>query len=271
MTDEEEHMTVDYVKKDKIAYITLNRPEARNALDPDTLETLGKTWIDFRDDPSVLVAIITGVGNSFCAGADLGTMIPRITGSPDGLAGLVKGEMAEVFQSALLRDIEIWKPIVAAVNGYCIAGGLEMLLGMDIRIASEDAFFAIQEPRWGLFPAGGSTVRLPRQVPFCKAMEILLTGEKIDAKEAHRIGLINAVVPKEELMPAAEKMARRIADNGPLAVSAIKRSAVESLSLPLPKAFEHEIDLATPVFKSEDAVEGPMAFMQKRRPEFKGK
>lgn len=264
-------MTVEYVKKDQIAYITLNRPEARNALDPDTLEALGRTWMDFRDDPSVRVAIITGVGNSFCAGADLGKLIPRITGAPEGLAGLITGELAEIFQSALLRDIDIWKPIVAAVNGYCIAGGLEMLLGMDIRIASENAFFSIQEPRWGLFPAGGSTVRLPRQVPFCKAMEILLTGEKIDAREAHRIGLVNSVVAPEELMPAAERIARRIADNGPLAVSAIKRSAVECLSLPLPKAYEHEIELATPVFKSEDAIEGPMAFMQKRKPEFKGK
>lgn len=264
-------MTVDYMKKDKIAYITLNRPEARNALDPDTLEALGKTWIDFRDDPSVLVAVVTGVGNSFCAGADLGKLIPRITSAPEGLVGLVKGEMAETFQSAMLRDIDIWKPIVAAVNGYCIAGGLEMLLGMDIRIASENAFFAIQEPKWGLFPAGGSTVRLPRQIPFCKAMEILLTGEKIDAKEAHRIGLVNHVVPHEELMPAAEKIARRIAENGPLAVSAIKRSAIECLSLPLPEAYAHEIDLATPVFQSEDAMEGPMAFMQKRKPDFKGK
>ncbi len=264
-------MTVDYVKKDRIAYITLNRPEARNALDPDTLETLGKTWMDFRDDPSVSVALITGVGNSFCAGADLGTLIPRITSSPEGLSGLVRGDMAGIFQSGLLRNFELWKPIVAAVNGYCIAGGLEMLLGMDIRIASDNAIFAIQEPRWGLFPAGGSTVRLARQVPFCTAMEILLTGEKIDAKEAHRIGLINYVVSKEELMPTAERIARRIADNGPLAVSAIKKSVIECLSMPLPEAFEHEIDLATPVFKSEDAVEGPLAFMQKRKPEFKGK
>jgi enoyl-CoA hydratase len=264
-------MSVRYVKKDRIAYITLDRPEARNALDPDTLQALGDTWLDFRDDPSVLVAIITGVGNSFCAGADLGKLIPLITGSPEGLSGLIKGKTAEIFQSAMLRDVDIWKPIVAAVNGYCIAGGLEMLLGMDIRIASEDAFFAIQEPRWGLFPAGGSTVRLPRQVPFCKAMELLLTGEKIDAKEAHRMGLVNYVVPKEELMPMAEKIARRLADNGPLAVSAIKRSAIECLSMPMREAYAHEIELATPVFKSEDAIEGPMAFMQKRKPEFRGK
>lgn len=264
-------MTIEYEKREGIAYITMNRPEARNALDPDTLEALGKTWIDFRDDPSLRVAIITGVGNSFCAGADLGALIPLITSSPDGLAGMVKGEGAELFQSALLRDIEIWKPIIAAVNGYCIAGGLEMLLGMDIRIASENAFFAIQEPRWGLFPAGGSTVRLPRQIPFCKAMEILLTGEKIDAQEALRMGLVNYVVPQEDLMATAEKYARAIAANGPLAVSAIKRSVIECLSLPLPEAFDREIELASPVFASEDAKEGPMAFMQKRKPEFKGK
>lgn len=263
-------MTIEYEKREGIAYITMNRPEARNALDPDTLEALGKTWIDFRDDPSLRVAIITGVGNSFCAGADLGALIPLITSSPDGLAGMVKGEGAELFQSALLRDIEIWKPIIAAVNGYCIAGGLEMLLGMDIRIASESAFFAIQEPRWGLFPAGGSTVRLPRQIPFCKAMEILLTGEKIDAQEALRMGLVNYVVPQEDLMATAEKYARAIAANGPLAVSAIKRSVIECLSLPLPEAFDREIELASPVFASEDAKEGPMAFMQKRKPEFKG-
>jgi len=264
-------MTVEYEVKDSIAYITLNRPEARNAMDPDTLEALGRTWMKFRDDSTALVAIFTGVGNSFCAGADLGALIPLITAAPEGLVGLVKGEMAELFQAALLRDVEIWKPIVAAVNGYCIAGGLEMLLGMDIRIATEEAIFAIQEPKWGLFPAGGSTVRLPRQVPYCKAMEILLTGEKIDAKEAHHMGLVNYVVPSEELMPTAEKFATRIAANGPLAVSAIKRSVVECLSLPLSQGYEREIELAAPVFASEDAKEGPMAFLQKRKPDFKGK
>ena len=264
-------MTIDYIKKDKIAYITFNRPEARNAFDPETLEQLGQTWLDFRDDPSVLVAVVTGVGNSFCAGADLGTLIPRVTAEPEGIEGLLKGDIAKLFNAALLRDFDIWKPIVAAVNGYCIAGGLEMLLGMDIRIASENAFFSLAEVKWGIFPAGGSTVKLPRQIPYCKAMEILLTGERIDAKEAHRIGLVNYVVPPEDLMPTAEKYARRIADNGPLAVSAVKRSVVECLSLPQKEAFAHETELAIPVYKSEDAIEGPIAFMQKRKPDFKGK
>ncbi len=264
-------MTVEYEKKDKIAYITLNRPDARNALDPDTLEALGKTWMDFRDDPSVLVAIITGVDDSFCAGADLGKLIPLITGSPEGLSEMIKGETARIVQAAMLRDIDIWKPIVAAVNGYCIAGGLELLAGTDIRIASENAVFSLAEARWGLFPMGGSTVRLPRQLPYCKAMEILLTGDKLDAKEACRIGLVNYVVPREELMSTAERYARRIADNGPLAVSTIKKSAIECLSLSMDDAYRHEIELATPVFQSEDAVEGPLAFMEKRKPEFKGK
>ena len=264
-------MTIEVEKKDHIARITINRPEARNALDMETVTALANAWKDFRDDSSMRVAIITGVGNSFCAGADLGSLIPQITGSPDGVAGLLKGEMGGIFQAAMLRDFELWKPVVAAVNGYCIAGGLEMLCGMDIRIASEKAVFALQEVKWGLFPFGGSTVRLPRELSHCKAMEILLTGDKMDAREAHRIGLVNYVVPPEELMPTAERYARRIADNGPVAVSAIKRSAIECLSLPLEDAYEHEVELATPVFKSEDAVEGPTAFMEKRKPAFKGK
>lgn len=264
-------MTIEYEKRDQIAYITLNRPEARNALDLDTVKALAGAWVDFRDDASLRVAVVTGVGSSFCAGADLASLIPQITGSPDGVAGLLKGEMGAVFQAAMLRDFELWKPVVAAVNGYCIAGGLEMLCGMDIRIASEKAVFALQEVKWGLFPFGGSTVRLPRELARCKAMEILLTGEKMDAGEAHRIGLVNCVVPHEELMPTAERFARRIADNGPIAVSAIKRSAIECLSLPLRQAFEHELELSTPVFRSQDAVEGPTAFLEKRKPVFKGR
>lgn len=264
-------MTIDVEKRDHIAFITINRPEARNALDLETVKALAGAWTDFRDDPSCRVAVVTGVGNSFCSGADLGSLIPQITGSPDGVAGLLKGEMGGIFQAAMLRDFELWKPVVAAVNGYCIAGGLEMLCGMDIRIASEKAVFALQEVKWGLFPFGGSTVRLPRELTHCKAMEILLTGEKLDAAEAHRIGLVNYVVPPEELMATAERYARRLADNGPIAVSAIKRSAIECASLPLKEAFMHEIELSTPVFRSEDAVEGPTAFMEKRRPVFKGK
>lgn len=264
-------MTIDVEKQDHIAYITLNRPEARNALDLDTVKALAAAWEDFRDDASMRVAIVTGVENSFCAGADLGSLIPQITSSPDGVAGLLKGETGGIFQAAMLRDFELFKPVVAAVNGYCIAGGLEMLCGMDIRIASERAVFALQEVKWGLFPFGGSTVRLPRELSHCKAMEILLTGEKMDAQEAHRIGLVNYVVPHEELMQRAERFARRIADNGPVAVRAIKRSAIECLSMPLKEAYEHELEMSTPVFRSEDAVEGPLAFMEKRKPVFKGK
>jgi enoyl-CoA hydratase len=240
-------------------------------MDQEHVEALANAWMDFRDDASMRVAIITGVEKSFCAGADLGSLIPHLTGAPDGVAGLMKGETGKVFQAAMLRYFELWKPVVAAINGYCIAGGLEMLCGMDIRIASENAVFALQEVRWGLFPFGGSTVRLPRELTHCKAMEILLTGDKMDAQEAQRVGLVNYVVPHDELMATAERFARRIAANGPVAVSAIKRSALECLSMPLKEAYEHELDLSTPVFRSEDAVEGPLAFMEKRKPAFKGK
>jgi enoyl-CoA hydratase len=263
-----------YEKNGPIAYITFNRPEARNALDPETIVRLAAAWTDFAEDSELRVAIVTGAGDvAFSAGADLMRLIPLVTRArqpEDDWDRQVVGDPAMV-QKALLRQYPLYKPIVAAVNGYCIAGGMELLQAMDIRIASDKATFALQEPRWGLFPAGASTIRLPRQVPFCRAMEILLTGNSVSAEEAYRMGLVNAVVPPERVMPVAEEYARTIAANGPLAVRHIKEAVLRMIGLAPAEAFAIEGKLAAEVFASEDAKEGPRAFKEKRPPRFVGR
>ena len=163
------------------------------------------------------------------------------------------------------------KPLIAAIEGPCIAGGTEILQATDIRVAGGGATFGISEARWGLFPMGGSTVRLRRQIPYTKAMEILLTGDHYPAEEALRIGLIGRVVPKGQALATARAIAERIAANGPLAVQAIKRSVQETEGLPETQALEIEQRIGQPVFMSEDAREGPRAFKEKRLPEFKGR
>lgn len=256
-------MALIYEKRDKIAIITINRPEALNALDEETMSELGKAWIDVRDDPDVWVAIITGAGDkAFCVGADLKTYIPMIT------SGDLRQMTSDVAFTAMLRGFDLWKPVIGAINGFCLAGGMELLQALDIRIAAEHATFTVAEVRWGLFPGGGSTVRLPRQIPYCRAMEILLTGDRITAQEAYEIGLVNKVVPLSELMPTAMKYAERICENGPLAVRAIKESVIRGLCLE--PAYSIERLLSMMVFMSEDAREGPRAFMEKRKPVFKG-
>jgi len=172
---------------------------------------------------------------------------------------------------AVLREGDIWKPIIGAVNGICSSGGLEMLQGTDIRIAAEHATFSIAEPKRGLFPGGGTTVRLPRQIPFVWAMEILFTCDFISARQALEIGLINRVVPKEELMPAAMKIAERICENAPLAIQAVKRSVRQCMNLSMDEALRRELEIATEVFMTEDAREGPLAFMEKRKPVWKSR
>jgi len=269
-------MSIIYEKKGHIAVVTINRPEARNSLDFETMGQLSKAWLDFRDDPNLRVAIVTGAGDrDFCVGADLKKFIPAVTERIGELASLEKSLLGDEYPPnaplvAVLREGDIWKPIIGAVNGICSSGGLEMLQGTDIRIAAEHATFSIAEPKRGLFPGGGSTVRLPRQIPFVRAMEILFTCEFISAQQAYEIGLINQVVSKEELMATAMKIAEKICENAPLAIQAIKRSVRQGMNLSMDEALNLELKIAAEVFMTEDAREGPRAFAEKRKPVWKG-
>ncbi|MBW3664150.1 MAG: crotonase/enoyl-CoA hydratase family protein [Actinobacteria bacterium] len=252
-----------------VVTVTMNRPEAKNAWSGLMIEGMAAAWEWIDAEPSVRVAILTGAGGTFCAGADLKDMSSRRSEGDDGFADRVKG--ANVAFTAMLRNHSLSKPLIAAVEGYAVAGGTEILQATDIRIAGESARFGLAEVQRALFPIGGSTVRLQRQVPFTKAMEILLTGEQIDAAEALRIGLVGRVVPDGEALNEARRIANRIARNGPLAVQAIKRSARETASLPEEEALKLELEIGMRVFASEDAKEGPRAFAEKRDPRFQGK
>jgi len=266
-------MAIIYEKKNSIAYLTINRPEAHNAIDPETAIGLLDAWEDYREDESCLCAIITGAGGrSFCSGMDLGRMIPLLTGGRRPETDMDRRVYSNpaLLDEATLRNFELYKPIISAVNGFAIGGGMEILQATDIRIASENARFGLQEARWAFFPRGGSTVRLPRQVPYCRAMEIMLTGDLIDAEEALRIGFVNRVVPHDRLMAEAEKTALRITQNGPLSLKAIKESVIKCMGLSLEEGLKKEIELSEIVFKSQDAREGPKAFMEKRQPRFRG-
>ena len=263
-----------YEKHDGIAVVTMNRPEVRNAINPEMLCRLADAWQDVNDDPEVRVAILTGTGDeAFCAGADLDRLVRMMQGlrPPETeFDERIKNDVSLIYKG-LLRNYDVYKPIIAAVRGFCVAGGLEILNCTDIRVAADDAQFGLAEVKWSLFPMGGSTVRLPRQIAFPLAMEILLTGERISAAEAHRIGLVNKVVPASQVMAEARRYADIINANGPLAVQAVKRSALAGLGVPTAKALEQELEIGIPVSMSEDAREGPKAFKEKRKPVFKGR
>ena len=221
------------------------------------------------------MAIFTGVGRAFMSGADLKTYVPEITKLAkqiqDGTATDVGGYSLSDGTDAVLRGSKIYKPIIAAVNGPCVAGGMEMLGGVDIRVASEHATFGVLEPARGLFAGGGTTVRLPRQVPFAHAMEFLLCADVIDAGRAADMGLLNAVVPEDELLDAAFSYAARITKNAPLAIQATKRSVLEGLALDLREAYRNESRISREIFATEDAKEGPRAFAEKRTPQWSGR
>jgi enoyl-CoA hydratase len=263
-----------YEKKDTVALVTLNRPEVRNAINPEMLCRLADAWQDINDDPRVRVAILTGAGDkAFSAGADLDRLVRMMQGlrpAETEFDERIKNDVSLIYKG-LLRNYRVYKPLIAAVRGFCVAGGTEILTNTDIRIAADDAVFGLAEVKWSLFPMGGSTVRLPRQVSYCNAMEILLTGEQLSAADALRIGLINKVVPVAQLLPEAWRVAEIISGNGPLAVQAVKRSVWEGMGLPLEQALEKELELGIPVSMSEDCREGTRAFKEKRKPVFNGR
>ncbi len=263
-------MPVKFETTEKIAILTINRPLAMNALDEETLASLNKAWIDFRDNPELWVAIITGAGvKAFCAGADINTLANYYS-STTADQRRAKAD-TEPGLGGITRNLEIWKPIIAAINGYCLASGLEIALACDIRIASETATFGLTEVSRGIIPVAGGTQRLPKLIPLGKSLEMILTGESIDAQEAYRIGLVNKVVPPDQLLPEAMKLAERICRNAPLALQAAKKAVYGGLDLPLSDGLRLEQIVADPVFLSEDAKDGPRAFFEKRPPLFKGK
>lgn len=259
--------SVEVTVENRIATVVLNRPEAMNSVDPEMRALLRQTWERIKSDEEIWVAIITGAGDkAFSTGSDLKKTMPiaesfaRQTFGPPipGAAAMVAG-------------LDTDKPLIAAINGYALAGGLELALACDIRICSENAQFALSEVKVGSIPGSGGTQRLPRAVGLSDAMLMLLTGDRIDASEALRIGLVSKVVPQSNLMQSAREIAERIAANAPLSVRAVKRLVRDGLDMPLTKAIEMERYVFGLLYASEDRIEGRKAFAEKRKPNYKGK
>ncbi|MGQ0467356.1 MAG: enoyl-CoA hydratase/isomerase family protein [Sporichthyaceae bacterium] len=252
---------VTCARSDGVAVLTLDRPDAHNALTVAMVRQFADLTAALQADPDVHVLVITGAGErAFCAGGDLAELIPRLTA----------GELEILFPDPAKRFLsDVFKPVIAAVNGLCLAGGLELLLGTDMRIAEASAVFGLPEVRWGLVPGGGTHVRLPQQVPWAFAMQLLLTGDHVSADRAFEVGLINEVVADGHALEASLTLARRIAQNGPLALQAAKEIAVRVLDNEPRFRLEHTINRR--VVASADAREGPAAFVEKRRPQFTGK
>jgi E-phenylitaconyl-CoA hydratase len=264
-------MTIDFVVADHIATITINRPESLNAMTPEMYQQLSESWVEVRDNPDIWVAVVTGAPQPsrpperqvFSAGADLKQTIPR---TPEAF------EFWQTQSDQILnRGLEVWKPIVAAVNGLCLAGGMTLLLATDIRIASEHAMFDLSEVKRGILPGNGGTQRTIRQLPYPIAMEVLLLGRRLSAERAAHFGLINEVVPHEQVLDTAMERARELASMAPLAVRAIKELSVRAQYMPLGDGLRLEEAIAARLRATEDAKEGPRAFAEKRQAEFHGR
>ncbi len=263
-------MSLKQETRDGVLILTLDRPAARNALDRATQHELVEAWTRFRDDDTLRVAILTGAGSeAFCAGADL-KELGAIYRSMTPLERRERGER-EPGLGAITRNFDPRKPTIAAVNGACLAGGLELALACDIRIAADHARFGLPEVRRSILPGAGGTQRLPRALPLGVALEMILTGAPIDTEAALRWGLVSHVVPAAALLDTALQVAALIAANGPLAVRAAREAVYGGLALPLDAALRQEQFLAEPLRQSEDAAEGVRAFIEKRSPRFTGR
>ncbi len=263
-----------YEKRDGVAYVTLNRPEKLNAFSPEMIVRLARLWPEVAADTEIRVVLLTGAGDrAFSTGGDLGSLIPIMMRSRPPADEWEEALAADRKQLsvALLRNATFFKPVVAAINGLAHAGGTEMLLSTDVRVASADATFALTEVRRGLIAGGGSLTRLARQIPWTAAMEICLTGEPIGAEHALRVGLVNRVVPPAAVFAEADQLARRICLGAPIALSKTKEAVVRSSGRPLDEAFKIESECTRENARTMDAGEGPLAFMEKRDPVFRGR
>ena len=251
-----------YEKKGPVAVLTINREDRLNAINGQTSAEMEEAWLDFRDDRELRVAILTGAGaKSFSTGMDLVATAQgenQISGRAAAFGGFTK-------------RITIYKPIIAAINGFCLAGGMELALTCDIRICTPDARFGLPEVRWAIIPGAGGTQRMPRAIPQAWANYLILTGEQMDAETALRIGLVSHIVPREELMDRAMQIAATVCERGPLAVRAAKEAILRGQDMPLEHGLAFEDLLEQRLMESQDAKEGPRAFAEKRKPEYTGR
>jgi enoyl-CoA hydratase/carnithine racemase len=255
-------MVIEFTRENRIAIFTINRPEAANAMNVKGFQELHDALVEFRDDDSLLAGILTGSGDkAFCAGVDIKDFLPFIRET---------ARKPWLVPATMQRRMDLWKPLIAAINGVALGGGLELALGCDIRIASENAKLGLPEVTLGVFPGGGSTQRLPRLIPPGLAAEMLFTGKRIDAQEAYRIGLVNKVTPVGKALAEAKTIAEAICQAGPIAVQAVKQSMIKGENMTLDEGLFLEETMGRIVTASKDFNEGITAFIEKRKPQYKG-
>jgi E-phenylitaconyl-CoA hydratase len=254
-------MSIEYKKEGHIAIFTINRPEVMNAVSPEIMAEWTENLIEFREDKNMWVGIVTGVGKAFCTGLDLSGEPPSDMNPNTDPSKLPK---------TLCRGLEMWKPLVAAINGYALGGGLEIAMACDIRIASEKAKMGLPEVTLGLIPGWGGTQRLPRLISLSAAMEMIIMGKRIDAQEALKLGLVHEVVAPEELMNAAMARAEKICEGSPIAIQGVKQAILRGLNMPLEEALLLEPKIGSIVTASKDYQEGMSAFLEKRKPNYTG-